>query len=314
MPHIKYLPDGCQVEAALDESILDTSLRCGIPHANACAAKARCSTCRVVVEDGAEHCSERTEAEAVLATRLRFADNIRLACQTRVVGDVTVRRPVLDDVDIAVTSQLGKDALPDHVGEEKRIAILFADISGYTSFVDSLPPYDVVHALNRYFYLMHGVVEENGGYVSDYVGDGLLAFFGVDDESTAASDAVAAGLAMFSAVERLNAYLDPMYGRTFSIRVGVHYGEVVVGTIGIGDIRKLAAFGDAVNYASRVETANKEAGTDFLISDAAREQLDGRAELGRTVVTELRGKSGEHVLHEVLGLTDADRPATSDDE
>ncbi|MBT7097810.1 adenylate/guanylate cyclase domain-containing protein [Candidatus Poribacteria bacterium] len=181
MPHIKYLPDGCEVETAADESILEASLRAGIPHANACAAKARCSTCRVVVVDGAEHCSERTEAEAALATRLHFADNIRLACQTRIAGDVTVRRPVLDDVDIAVTSQLGKDALPDHVGEEMRIAILFADISGYTSFVESLPPYDVVHALNRYFYLMHGVVEENGGHVSDYVGDGLLAFFGIDD-------------------------------------------------------------------------------------------------------------------------------------
>ena len=314
MPHITYLPDDRRVETGPDESILETSLAAGIPHAYACAAKARCSTCRVVVAAGAEHCSERTEAESVLATRLRFADNIRLACQTRVVGDVTVRRPVLDDVDIAVTSQLGKDVLPDHVGEEKRIAILFADISGYTSFVESLPPYDVVHALNRYFYLMHAVVEESGGYVSDYVGDGLLAFFGVDDESTAASDAVAAGIAMFGAVERLNAYLDPMYGRTFRIRVGVHYGEAVVGTIGIGDIRKLAAFGDAVNYASRVETTNKEVGTDFLISDAAREQLDGRAELGRVVVTELRGRPGEHVLHEVLGLADADGPATSDDE
>ncbi|MBT5715179.1 TIM barrel protein, partial [Candidatus Poribacteria bacterium] len=308
MPHIKYLPDGCEVETAADESILEASLRAGIPHANACAAKARCSTCRVVVVDGAEHCSERTEAEAALATRLHFADNIRLACQTRIAGDVTVRRPVLDDVDIAVTSQLGKDALPDHVGEEMRIAILFADISGYTSFVESLPPYDVVHALNRYFYLMHGVVEENGGHVSDYVGDGLLAFFGIDDASSATTNAVTAGLSMFDAVERLNAYLDPMYGRTFRIRVGVHYGEVVVGTIGIGDIRKLAAFGDAVNFASRVETANKAAGTDFLISDAAREQLDGRAEIGRAVVTKLRGKTGEHVLHEVLGMSDANTP------
>lgn len=313
MPLINYRPDNREVEAAPGESILEAALRADIPHAHACAGKARCSTCRVVVVDGADNCAARTEAEATLASRLHFADNIRLACQTRVTGDVTVRRPVLDAVDIAVTSQLGKDALPDHVGEEKRIAILFADISGYTSFVESLPAYDVVHALNRYFYLMHGVVAENGGHVSDYIGDGLLAFFGVEDGSRAALDAVTAGLEMFGAVERLNAYLEPMYGRSFRIRIGVHYGEVVVGTIGIGDIRKLAAFGDAVNYASRVETANKAADTAFLISDAALDQVRGRVQIGRSITTTLRGKAGEHTLHEVIGLPDDEDEDDSDE-
>jgi adenylate cyclase len=268
-----------------------------------------------VVVEGAENCTTRTADETVLAERLHFTDDIRLACQTHVTGDVTVRRPVLDAVDIAVTSQLGKDALPDHVGEEKSIAILFADISGYTSFVESLPPYDVVHALNRYFYLMHGVVEDNGGNVSDYIGDGLLAFFGVEDTSRAAIDAVTAGWGMFDAVERLNAYLEPMYGRSFRIRVGVHYGEVVVGTIGIGDIRKLAAFGDAVNYASRVETANKAADTSFLISDATLDQVRGSVNVGRTITTTLRGKTGEHTLHEVLGVhVAAARDSDGDEE
>jgi adenylate cyclase len=313
MPHVKYLPDDCLVAIEPAESILDASLRAGVPHANACAGKARCSTCRVVVVDGVERCSPRTEDEATLAERLHFADDIRLACQTRVTGDVTVRRPVLDAVDIAVTSQLGKDVLPDHVGEEKHIAILFVDIQGYTSFAESVPPYDVVHALNRYFYLMHGVVADNGGHVSDYIGDGLLAFFGVEDTDNPSRDAVAAGLDMFGAVDRLNEYIEPMYGRAFRIRVGVHYGEVVVGTIGIGDIRKLAAFGDAVNFASRVETANKDAGTDFLISDATLEQVGGAVRTGRTVLTVLRGRSGEHTLHEVLGLNEEAEPAAPSD-
>ena len=303
MPHVTYLPDDCRVEIEPAESVLDASLRAGLPHANACAGRARCSTCRVLVVDGAESCSPRTEDEAVLAERLHFADDIRLACQTHVVGDGTVRRPGLDAVDIAGTSQLGKDALPDHVGEEN-IAILFVDIQGYTAFAEAVPPYDVVHALNRYFYLMHAVVADHDGHVSDYIGDGMLAFFGVEDSRNPSRDAVAAGLAMFGAVDRLNEYIEPMYGRAFRIRVGVHYGEVVVGTIGIGEIRKLAAFGDAVNFASRVETANKDADTDFLISAATREQLGDAVRTGRTVSTALRGRSGEHTLHEVLGLSE----------
>lgn len=314
MPHITYLPDNCEVEIAAGESILEAALRSDIPHAHACAGKGRCSTCRVVVVDGVDNCAARTDAEAVLASRLHFADNTRLACQTQVTGDVTVRRPVLEAVDIAGKSQPGKDAPPDHVGEEKSIAILFADINDYSSFVEGLPPYDVAHALNRYFYLMHAVVDDNGGSVSDYIGDGMLAFFGVEDASRGALDAVTAGLAMFEAVGRLNAYLEPMYGRSFRIRVGVHYGEVVVGTIGIGDIRKLAAFGDAVNYASRVETANKATDTAFLISDATLDQVRGRVAIGRSITTALQGKIGGHTLHEVTGLDNADRLTTGDDE
>ena len=77
------------------------------------------------------------------------------------------------------------------------------------------------------------------------------------------------------------------------------------------DVEEIRALHAGNLDAARPEAVAKRRKTGHW---TAREQLDGRAELGRTVVTELRGKSGEHVLHEVLGLTDADRPATSDDE
>ena len=301
MPSIYFLPDEKRVEARRNRSILHASLRAGIPHAHACGGRARCSTCRVLVLEGLEFCAPRNLRERAIAARLHFDAAVRLACQTKIVGDVTLRRPVLDEVDVAWTARttLGRST---HVGEEKKIAILFADIAGYTPFAEALPPYDVIHVLNRYFYLVGEAIRRHNGTISDYVGDGLMALFGVEDSTEAALCAVRAGVEMFEAVETLNPYLEMMYHRHFQIRVGVHFGEVVVGTIGIADMTKVAAIGDAVNFASRIEAANKEVGTNFLISEETYKQVEAQVEVKRCVRMPIKGKSGEYLLYEVAGL------------
>ena len=107
---------------------------------------------------------------------------------------------------------------------------------------------------------------------------------------------------MFAAVEKFNPYLERMYGRYFQIRIGVHFGEVVVGTIGIADMAKVVAIGDAVNLASRIETANKQIGTNFLISEDTYAQVKEQIHVKQCVRLALRGKRGEYSLYEVAGL------------
>ncbi|MCI0695214.1 adenylate/guanylate cyclase domain-containing protein [candidate division KSB1 bacterium] len=303
MPRIYYLPDEREVETEAAESILQASLRAGIPHAHACGGKARCSTCRVLILEGLENCNPRSPKEKKLAERLHFGPEIRLACQTRITGNVKLRRPVLDEIDVELTSQIEPGAAPSPVGEEKKIAILFADISGYTSFCEALPPYDVIHVLSRYFHLMGKVITRQGGYISDYIGDGIMALFGIEDPAGTALRAVKAGVEMLAMVEKLNPYLEMMYNKSFQIRIGVHYGEVVVGTIGVANMKKTAAIGDAVNFASRIEAANKEMGTKFLISEDTYNEVRDHVRVNRCCIhVTLRGKSGEYILYEVIGL------------
>lgn len=152
------LPDHRSVEATPDETILQVSLQAGIPHTHICGGNARCSTCRVLILEGLAHCTPRNSEEQVLASSLHFSPDIRLACQTRVTADVELRRLVLDAEDVDLTSQLGAAARTSSaVGQEKRMTVLFADIRGFTAFAEALPPYDVVHVLNRYFDLMGDV-------------------------------------------------------------------------------------------------------------------------------------------------------------
>lgn len=303
MPRIHYLSDQKTVEVLNGHSILESSLRAGIPHAHACGGYARCSTCRVLILDGLDRCTARTPVEQRLADRLHFTPDIRLACQTKITGDVKLRRLVLDDEDIRLTSQLQTEVLSGFAGEEKQVAILFANLRGFTHFTEQHLPYDVVHVLNRYFYEMGQVINANGGYIDNYMGDGLMALFGVDDPVDATFRAIRAGLEMIEAMQRLNPYLTAVYRTQFDLGIGIHYGEVVVGTIGAAPRKKETAIGDAVTLASRIESANKMVDTHLLISEDAYDQVAGRVKLGKNVSIELKGKQGRYALSEVVNFT-----------
>jgi adenylate cyclase len=292
------LPDNQEFLVEPGETLLAATLRHGIPHVHSCGGHARCSTCRVLVLDGLEQLPPRNAQEQELADRIHLPDGIRLACQTTATADVRIRRPVLDALDVQLAHQ--ELTQPDlRLGEEKRLAILFSDIEDYTSFAERLPPYDVIHVLNRYFEVMGNVVRAHHGQISDYIGDGLMVVFGLDQPATAVADALAAGRAMQQAVEQLNPYLEQMYGRRFRTRIGLHYGDVVVGHIGGPGFRKLATIGDPVNVAARIETANKEFGTYFLVSQAVVDAAGSALTVRQGFLTPLKGKAGLHRLYEV---------------
>lgn len=303
MPHISYLPDNLIIEVDAETTILQASLQNGIPHTHVCGGNARCSTCRVVVLEGAELClAPRNEREQLLAERLHFAPMIRLACQTQVQGDIKVRRLVLDEADIKLIAQPREGQGYGAVGEEKHAAILFADIRGFTTFAEKQLPYDVIHVLNRYFYAMRQVIEAHGGYIDNYMGDGLLALFGVHDAgANAAEQAVRAGLGMLQAMDDLQPYLQRTYGQQLQIGVGIHCGEIVIGNIGDAQSDATMVIGDAVNFASRIESANKEVGSRLLISEQTYGELGGRFAVGQTCELTVKGKSGTYMVYEIVG-------------
>lgn len=304
MPQIHYLPDDRAIEIDDDDIILEASLRAGIPHTHACGGSARCSTCRVLIVEGLEFCSPRNSAEDELANKLHLEPEIRLACQTQVAGGkVILRRLAIDSEDLETfNDEIAGNLISAPVGQEKKIAILFADIRGFTAFAESLLPYDVIYILNRYFQKMGYAINRNGGMINNYMGDGFMALFGLENSEKAAEQAVRAGVEMLEELEKLNPYFETLYHHRLRIGIGIHCGLAVVGNLGAQKNQTVTAIGDAVNFASRIEAANKQVGTSLLISEETYLEIKDLAIVNQCVSVKIPGKSGEYPLYEVVGM------------
>tara|TARA_B100000686_G_C16713815_1_gene930767 strand:- start:84 stop:1424 length:1341 start_codon:yes stop_codon:yes gene_type:complete len=296
MPKIDFLPDNKIFEVESGESILQTAVRNEIPHVNACGGEGKCTTCRLLILEGIENCSPETEKEIALKEKAHTTDEFRLACQTTITGDVTVRRLVLNKEDIESVSERG---VSGRLGETKKIAILFSDIRGFTPFSEKLTPYDVVFILNRYFNRMVKVVESNHGIVDNYIGDGMVAIFGLNNELDPVKHAVRSALDMCAEMDDMRPYLKTMYGKDFDIGVGIHWGEAVVGDIGAGKSKRFTAIGDAMNFASRVESANKQFQSRVLISEETHDEIKDSLVIKDFMRTNLPGIEGRVTLYEI---------------
>ncbi len=297
MPRINFLNDAVIEETDLTLSLLEIALKHNIPHMHICGGKARCSTCRIIIKQGLENILPRNEIEQQIAEKKGMEDNIRLACQSRIKGSVTIRRLVMDNIDADLAmNQQGK------AGREQSLAILFSDIRGFTDFSERHLPYDVIHILNRYFQEMGAAVLEHHGYIDKYIGDGLMALFGVDkyNASTNCFNAISAAFQMIQSLDKVNRYLKQNFDESFEIGIGIHFGSVVLGNIGHRDKVQYTAIGDAVNIASRIEQQTKHANTPILVSETMYLQIKDQIRTGKILNTTLKGKKGLFKLYEIL--------------
>ena len=294
-------PDNKKIKISSDETILTASIRKEIPHLSACGGVGKCSTCRINILSGLGNCSERTAHEIKLAERLNLPETIRLACQTKVCGKVKYRRLLLDKRDLSLNSQL-QSKTSGSVGTVRNLTIMFCDIKGFTPFSESLSAYDVIFILNRYFSIMREIIIKNGGEVNNYIGDAIMAIFGLKESRQQILRTVNTGLQMLKAMDEFKTYLKEAYDRTFDMRIGIHNGEVIVGSVGYGDDKKLTVIGDVVNIASRIEATNKDAGTRLLISENAYSQVKDSIEIDNYLRLKLRGSRNLITLYEVSNL------------
>jgi class 3 adenylate cyclase/nitrite reductase/ring-hydroxylating ferredoxin subunit len=301
MPHMKALPDDFIFECSEGETLLQAALRSKLQLTHICGGKAKCSTCRIWVLDGLEECGARTDAEEELAQKLGLDPRIRLACQLRPKSDLAFRRLVLDETDIAIANQISRDRHTNS-GQLKEVAVFFSDIQGFTEFSENLTPFDVMYLLNRYFAQVGEVIENNFGFIDKFVGDGMMAIFGIEDQADAPLRAVNAGLQSLAAVDRMKPFFESMYGIDFDVRIGIHWGEAVIGSVGFPGHERLTAMGDVVNLASRVEAANKEAGTRFLITEALYQKIEDDVEVADFLRVRLRGTTERVTLYEIKNL------------
>ncbi|WP_379553601.1 CHASE2 domain-containing protein [Qipengyuania sp. DGS5-3] len=155
-------------------------------------------------------------------------------------------------------------------GEKKEIYVLFSDLEGFTKMSHAIAPEMVAKLLNRYLEMLSQVVLDHGGVIDKFVGDAVVAFWGApiakDDDGERAARA---GYAVWQAGEAFRAEvaaMDPDLPKVGKTRVGLHFGEAVVGNFG-GETRiQYTALGDSMNTAARLEAANKALDSSVMAS------------------------------------------------
>ena len=283
-------PEGRRQYVPLGFSVMEASLLAGIPHAGLCGARARCSLCRVRVL-GAARLPPPNEAERRVLARLK-ADpgQIRLACQLRPANDLTVLPLVPPDAQAAFLHRRQQRAVP----QEQFVAIMMVDMRDSTQLAAGRLPYDNVFILGRFVAAVSAAVVAAGGVPNQFLGDGVLAIFGLTcDAPTACRQALAAIALVGRNMRLLNTALAHELSAPLAFGVGVHCGQAVLGEIGFRDHIAFTALGDAPNVASRLEALTKEMGCEAVISeDVLRYAGVSQAATGLEQYTaSLRGRS-----------------------
>ena len=284
-------------------TILEMSRLAGIPHASVCGGRGRCSTCRVRIagEDRARLPPASPEEAKVLA-RVGAPANVRLACQLHPPPGHYRVTPLLPAAAGPVEAYRRQ---PQAHGGELYIAVLFADIRGFTTISEGKLPYDVVFLLNRYFRATGQAVEAAGGRLDKFIGDGVMAIFGLNQEpQVACRQALDAARRMALALDDLNEAMSGDLDLPLRIGIGIHAGPAIVGEMGYARAAQITAIGDTVNTASRLESLTKEFGVELVVS---QELLDrAGVDLGEAPrhEVEIRGRQGRLSVRAVTKAVD----------
>jgi adenylate cyclase len=210
-----------------------------------------------------------------------------------------IRKALAYYVPDEVVDQLAKNMVDiKNSGQVVYGACLFADVAGYTTLSEKMTPQQLSELMHRYFEATFEPVKRHGGLVVNLKGDSFLAIW----KAMRADDALRkqACLAAIDVAKAVHQFNDSVENLNLPTRVGVHSGQIFLGNIGAGDHYEYGPTGDTVNTASRIESLNKQLGTDVLVSEETLTNLDGLAarELGKFI---LKGKAQPVGVYQLLG-------------
>lgn len=160
---------------------------------------------------------------------------------------------------------LADDAQMLKKGQKYEVAILFCDLRRFTTFVENTPPDQVIRFLNVFFAKISDLISAHDGLINKFMGDAVLAVFGVDGKEHAIKNAIQSAMHIISHTKTINLG----DGSEFDIGIGIHMGHAVAGTIGSADRYEYTFIGDVVNTASRLDGLSKRLGYRIIISEDA---------------------------------------------
>ena len=201
------------------------------------------------------------------------------------------------------TSEVAQDLMESGFalgGRRVQATVMFSDIRGFTSLVESQTPEETIELLNTYYTLMFEAISAQGGVVNQMIGDGLMAIFGAPRPlAEPALAAVRAARDMTEMIALLNVERGAEGRPALAIGIGIASGEVIAGYTGTQQRATYTCIGDTVNLAARLEAHTKQAGQAILLDAATAEALAGRVALQALGDVQFKGKAAAVPVHAV---------------
>ncbi|WP_186645937.1 adenylate/guanylate cyclase domain-containing protein [Fluviispira vulneris] len=182
---------------------------------------------------------------------------------------------------------------------KKRVeaTIMFCDIMNFTTLFDDKDPEEAFVFANYVLKTLSNVVTKCGGTVDKFMGDGLLAHFGVNSpNSDHAMKACYCSLKLLDEIWKINCNRYILNQIIISLGIGIHSGEIVFGKIEAGTYNEFSVFGDVVNTASRIERMTRFFSVDILVSQTTYDLCKNNLDFFKIGDTTLKGKKGKHTL------------------
>jgi adenylate cyclase len=270
---------GRTVQVPRGWTVLEASRSHHIPHVSMCGGRARCSTCRVRIVAGGDHCPTPEQNELSTLNRIHAVPGTRLACQLRPQGNVTVVPLVA--------------ATPSHTPElangavERQIAIMVVDFR-WTARPRRVLPQDLLYLLNRYSEIVGDTVRTEGGIPIQFFGDGVMALFGLEVEAREANgQALSAAARVQHRLHALGDRLALELGSAADFVIYLHTGSAGVGESGDHATRTLAAVGNTIDVARQLAAQRDNGDVERIVLSEAvmiAAGVDTRAATWREIV------------------------------
>jgi adenylate cyclase len=182
-------------------------------------------------------------------------------------------------------------------GRIQPVAVMFTDIRGFTTLTEKHTPAEVLTMLSEYHAFMVRIILDCGGTLDKFIGDGILATFGTPEPTDRDADnALTAALQMREALAGYNADRERRGLFTIAHGIGIHYGDAIVGNVGVENRLEYTVIGDTVNVASRLEGATKTTGFDLAVSADLVSRLSGAYPLKPAGNIQVRGRNAPVML------------------
>lgn len=264
MPCVYFYGDERAVMVEKGMTLLESAEWNKVPHYADCGGQGKCSTCRVKIFSGIENLSSRTEIEQDLSKSRNWGKHIRLACQSRIFGDIVLERLLQNETEL-MDAYLEEYNVKPPV--DKEVCVLAIRVIGLEKYWNYKPHRVFGEIINKIISMFQNTILICGGKPETFRGDSLVAYFGLLESNQAEEKIIRASFLISSQFAKMNRDWKESLDLELGLAMGIHQGVGLIAGIGLPETREVKVLGEVVSKAWSLVGYSERLGVMLVVSE-----------------------------------------------